>query len=219
MKGKKRIRVTQVPISVKSLNSGDVFILDCGLNLYQYQGKACGKNEKLQAGKMQRMIDDERRGKPEVYVFSQTDKPDDVMGKFFSYFEESSKEPGQECDADECAKLIGMISEDKGGDDAAWEKDSEKSLWQLSDESGKLTFSEVAKGKVTKDKLVSDDVFIFDVGSEVFVWVGSKASKTEKKQGMVFASKYLKEQNRPAFLPVTQIFEGGENEVFEGSFD
>jgi len=219
MKGKKKIRVTEVPISVKSLNSGDVFILDCGLNLYQYQGKAAGKNEKLQAGKLQRMIDDERRGKPDVFVFSQTDKPDDTMGIFFSYFEESSKEPGQECDAEECAKLLATISEDAGGDDAAWEKDSEKSLWQLSDASGKLTFTEVAKGKVKKDKLVSDDVFIFDVGSEIFVWVGSKASKSEKKQGMIFASKYLKEHDRPAYLPVSQIFEGGENEVFEGSFD
>jgi hypothetical protein len=34
----------------------------------------------------------------------------------------------------------------------------------------KLTIHEVASGKVTRDELDSSDVFIFDVGFEVFVW-------------------------------------------------
>lgn len=218
IKGKKNIRVVQVDIEIKNLNSGDVFVLDCGLDLYQYQGKAAGKNEKLQAGKLQRCIDDERRGKPEVYVFSQTDKPDDIMGKFFSYFKDSEDEPGTECSPETCTKLLGLINEDKGGDDAEWEKASEKALFQLCDDSGTLEFTEVARGKVKKDKLNSDDVFIFDIGPEIFVWVGSKASKQEKSKGMIFASKYLLKYERPAFLPIHQIFEGGENELFEGSF-
>lgn len=34
LKGKKKVRVTEVELSYKSLNSGDVFVLDAGLNLY-----------------------------------------------------------------------------------------------------------------------------------------------------------------------------------------
>jgi hypothetical protein len=57
-------------------------------------------------------------------------------------------------------------------------------------------------------------VFIVDVGSEVFVWVGKKASevrhsavgfdlhfssfaKNEKKNAMASAQKYLQEKKRP----------------------
>jgi hypothetical protein len=57
-------------------------------------------------------------------------------------------------------------------------------------------------------------VFIVDVGSEVFVWVGKKSSevrrlafcidlhfsffaKNEKKNAMAYAQTYLKEKSRP----------------------
>lgn len=225
IKGKRNIRVTEVDIKISSLNSGDVFVLDAGLKLYQYQGTAAGKHEKLEAGKLQRAIDDERRGKPEVFVFGQADKPDDTIGEFYSFFEDAADavkaqgiKAGGVLAAKECAALIAGITEDKGVDDATWEKNSTKALFQLSDDSGELTFKEVGRGKVSKDLLKSDDVFIFDIGCEVYVWVGKKASKQEKSQGMTFASKYLIKYERPAFLPVTQIFEGGENEVFEGAF-
>jgi hypothetical protein len=39
VKGKVNVRVVEVPLSCMSLNSGDVFILDAGLNIYQWQGE------------------------------------------------------------------------------------------------------------------------------------------------------------------------------------
>jgi len=223
IKGKKNIRVVQVPLKCESLNSGDVFILDAGLMLYQYQGRKAGKNEKLQAGKLQRMIDDERKGKPEVCVFSQTDKPsmDDNLGRFAGYFEDIGEEvkAGEPATNEATEAFFAKIDTDTGGSDEDWEKDSNKRLMSLSDESGTLEFTEVAAGTVEKKHLNSDDVFVFDVGSEVFVWIGKGASSSEKKNGMAYATKYLTKYDRPNFLPVTQIFEGGENEIFDGSFD
>lgn len=220
LKGKKNIRCVQVPIEIASLNSGDVFILDAGLMLYQYQGTKCGKNEKLRAGKMQRLIDDERKGKPEVFVFSQCDKPDSTMGEFFSYFQEDLKgediKEGTEVPPERCAELIASIDSGIGGSDESWEKDTNKALYQLSDESGSLVMTKVEP--IEKSALSTTDVFIFDIGLEIFVWIGKGASKAERAQGMNYATKYMKEHDRPDFLPVTQIFEGGENELFDGSF-
>lgn len=223
IKGRKHVRVTEVPIEVKSLNSGDVFVLDTGLNLYQFQGKKCGKNEKLQAGKLQRAIDDERKGKPDVFVFSQTDKADDdTMCIFWSYFESDLKDDdvkqGQPVDPEISERLLKEIPEDEGGCDEDWEKKSEKRLMQLSDATGELEFTEVAKGSASKDLLDTNDVFIFDIGNEIYVWIGKGASDDEKNKGMSYATKYLQKFDRPLALPVTQIFEGGENEVFEASF-
>jgi len=225
IKGKKCIRCVEVPIELKSLNSGDVFILDAGLDLYQYQGRACGKNEKVHAGRLQRGLDDERRGKPEVYVFSQIEKIDDTMCKFFGYFkndiDDEDHKVGTAVSEELAKEMRDKISESKGGDDQEWEKDSNKVLYRLSDESGELDFKkeEGSGDTITKDMLDTNDVFIFDVGCKIFVWIGKGASKNEKKQAFRFASRYLKEHDRPCSLPVTSIYEGGENEEFEAFFD
>jgi len=223
IKGKKRVRVVEVELKCESLNSGDTFILDTGLILYQYQGRKAGKDEKLKAGKLQRAIDDERKGKPEVVVFSQTDdiSKNEEMCVFAGYFADIGEEvkAGEAASVEATTAFFGKISEDVGGSDAEWEKASEKKLYQLSDASGELKFSCVQEGKITKDQLKSEDVFIADVGCEIFVWVGKGASDGEKKKGMSYATKYLADHGRPNHLPITQVFEGGENEVFEESFD
>jgi gelsolin len=203
LKGRKKIRVEQVPFELASLNSGDVFVLDAGLTLYQWQGKKAGMNEKARAGQLCRNIDDERSGKPEVEVFTQGDSDE---AEFLSQF------PGYSADAP-------PVISDESGDDLAWEKTASKTLFQLSDSSGDLEFKEVAKGKVTKDLLSSDDVFIFDIGCEIFSWVGKGASAEEKKGALHYAQQYIINIRKMPELPICKIIEGGENEVFNTAFD
>jgi len=154
--------------------------------LYQYQGRKCGSTEKLQAGKLMKMIDDERKGKPERKVFSQIDKPDDDIGMFLSYFQDDFGDDefkeGEVVPEDKCIQMFATISTSLGGSDEDWEKKSDKVLMKLSDESGELKFEEVAKGKIARDKLESNDVFVFDIGREIFVWIGSGASESESKK-------------------------------------
>lgn len=49
IKGRRNIRVQQVALSGNSLNSGDVFILDAGRFLYQWNGKGSSNVEKTKA--------------------------------------------------------------------------------------------------------------------------------------------------------------------------
>lgn len=46
LKGKRTVRVSTVPLSVASLNAGDVFILDAGLKIYIFNGRFANKFEK-----------------------------------------------------------------------------------------------------------------------------------------------------------------------------
>jgi len=69
LKGKKKIRVTQVDLDRSSLNSGDVFVLDLGLTIYQWNGKKCGPQEKQKGAQMSRALVDERKGRAKAYVF------------------------------------------------------------------------------------------------------------------------------------------------------
>ena len=46
--------------------------------------------------------------------------------------------------------------------------------FKLSDASGKLTFTQLQEGELDRSVLDSNDSFIVDNGSEVFVWIGKK---------------------------------------------
>jgi len=200
LKGKKKVRVTEVELSHKSLNSGDVFILDGGLKIYQWNGSKSGPQEKMKGAQMSRALADERKGLPKITVFEE-------IGKDLADF----------------WVLVGgqgpVKSAEEGGDDVEHEKGTESRLFRLSDASGAMTFSEVGKGGAIKRNLLDpNDVFILDNGAEVFAWIGKGASVDEKKKAMSFAQDYLVKYNRPLFTPIARILQGGENEVFEASF-
>jgi gelsolin len=201
LKGRKKVRVTEVELSHKSLNSGDVFILDAGLKIFQWNGSKSGPQEKMKGAQLCRALAGERKGLPKIEVLEESGKD---LAAFWS--------------------LLGgqgpVKSAEEGGDDSEFEKASEKRLFHLSDASGTMVFKEVGKGaSVKKSLLNSDDVFILDTGAEVFAWIGKGASVGEKKKAMQFAQDYLVKYNRPFFLPIARILEGGENEVFRTSFD
>lgn len=199
IKGKKRVRVEEKKIEHASLNQGDVFILDAGLRILQWQGKKAGIFEKQKGATLSRAIDDERAGKPEVVVIEGGEKSKEEE-EFFSYFGGYPEEELPEED----------------GCDMSWESNSTKALYKLSDEEGKLQMTKI--DEISREAFTSDDVFIYDIGCEVFAWVGKGASDGERRGAMANASNYLQENNRPNWLPVSIIFEGGENEVFKASF-
>jgi len=198
LKGRRDIRVEEVPLERASLNSGDVFILDAGLKVYQWNGSKSSGLERNKGAQVSRALDDER-GNVELTVL-----------------DEGSD---QKCEA--FWTLLGghgpIKSAEAGGSDVGVA--SQKKLFQLSDASGHLDFTEVASGHISRSLLDSKDVFVFDIGNQIYVWIGKGASAQEKSKGMIHAQEYIKKYNRPPFLSICRIFEGGENECFEASFD
>jgi len=200
LKGKKKVRVTEVDLSFKSLNSGDVFLLDNGLIIYQWEGAKSGPMERQKGASLSHALASERNGKAKVQVL-----------------EEKEKDQG-------FWKILGegpIQTAEQGGSDLETEKGPEaKLLFRLSDASGKFEFTEVAKGAaVKKDKLDSNDVFILDTGNEVYAWIGKKASVQEKAKALSFAQEYLTKHNRPPHLPIARVLEGGENATFNAALN
>jgi gelsolin len=90
-----------------------------------------------------------------------------------------------------------------------------RKLFQVSDSTGPLVVTEIARDSaINRNLLKSEDVFILDSGIEVYVWVGSKASSDEKKQGLSIAIKYLVDENRPPTTRISRLLEGGDNQEF-----
>jgi len=131
LKGKKFVRVVEVPLSHKSLNSGDAFILDGGLTIYTWIGKKAGTAEKQRVGQLAQAIDDERGGKPVRHVVNEGDKGDDAKAFWTALGGEGA---------------VGEAT----SDDEAWEKKTSKILLHFSDATGKDVFTKKSEGKSTR---------------------------------------------------------------------
>jgi len=198
IKGKKLIRVSEVPLAVASLNSGDVFILDAGKEIIQWNGTKSGALERAKGAEVAQAIEGEREGFSFNRVVDEGSEDDDFWIKI------GGKGP--------------IHSAEEGGSDLEAVKavQQEKVLFRLSDASGKFEFTEVGRGqRINKKLLDSSDVFVLDSGFEVYAWVGSKASVGERKKALQYAQEYVVKHGKPITTPVVRFLEGGENETWE----
>jgi len=182
----------EVACTNASLNSGDCFIYDAGMDLYQFNGKGSSGAERVKAAEMARAIDDERKGKPNVHVFEEGDG-DDTEKKFW----------------DGVGGKINIPA--TAGDDKA-PNARPKKLFRLSDASGKIQFT--AEAKVSRSTLDTNDVFVFDSGNAIFVWIGKGASKEEKAKGMGFATQYLADNKISMSTQCVCLREGSDSPEF-----
>jgi hypothetical protein len=201
VKGKKRVRISEVPVRWDSLNHGDAFILDAGLKIFVWQGSSSGIFEKTTAAKSANDIQDEHKGSQ---LFTVSDgATDSEANDFASYFPAGS----------------GAIK--SAGDGGADEESTrERILFHITDSSGAISFHEVARSAkdFSHSLLRSEDAFIVDIGLELFVWIGKNASANEKSQSMQIATDYINRTGRPPYMPVTRVFEGREPAQFKAFF-
>ena len=86
-------------------------------------------------------------------------------------------------------------------------------LYKLSDASGQMEFSMVAEGKISRDMLDPNDVFILDNGKHCHVWIGKGTSDAEKSNAMPYAHNYLMKSDHP-LIPVSCAKQGKEDKHF-----
>lgn len=200
-KGRRAVRVQEVAVSASSMNSGDVFILDCGLTIYQWNGKDANRKEKTKALDVTRSIkDEERGGRAKVQVFDEGSESDEFWAALGGKGDIKSAEAG-------------------GADEEADAASNQRVLHRISDQaSGSLEVTEVGNGKLSKDMLDTNDCFVLDAGSEVFVWVGKGATANEKKNSMITGNQFLNQSGKPTFTKLTKVVEGGETPLFKEKF-
>eukprot|EP01123_Difflugia_compressa_P000002 TRINITY_DN0_c0_g1_i2.p2 TRINITY_DN0_c0_g1~~TRINITY_DN0_c0_g1_i2.p2 ORF type:complete len:369 (-),score=97.08 TRINITY_DN0_c0_g1_i2:70-1176(-) len=198
----KQTVVREVSLSASSLNSGDVFILDLGMKLFQFQGKASSAGEKSKAAQIARAVDDERGSKVEVHVLDEdaeakaTGKEKEDWEKFWAVL--GGKQPLK---ADSgCDKQVQVI----------------RQIFKVSDASGKVEYSEVPFKRSSLDE---NDVFVVSTGPVIFTWVGKSATVNEKREALGFAQKYLNQHpTLSKATPIVRVLSGAENDEFFGYF-
>jgi len=197
----KHVQVYQVPLKIESLNDSDTFVLDAGLKLFQFNGTKSSAWEKRKANAIMDEIQASRNGKvKQTYIIDGLkDKGNQLIEDFWNFFGGRPKEIREAVEQKEAPEI-------------------ELSLQHVSDASGVMEVKEVCRGKLDKSKLNSDDVFILDAGTQVFVWLGKGSTKNEKKEGMARAVTYLQNQGRESNIPIAKVSEGSEPAEFWAAF-
>lgn len=105
-------------------------------------------------------------------------------------------------------------------DDEAFEKAEERltTLYTVSDASGALKVDPIATKPLKQEMLNTNDCFILDTGSGIYVWIGKKATEQEKKQGMSRAQGFLTSKKYPAWTKISRTVEGAESAPFKQYF-
>ncbi|XP_025106309.1 gelsolin-like protein 2 isoform X2 [Pomacea canaliculata] len=182
----KKVVLKEVPRRLP-LNSDDVYVLDAGDILYQWNGNKSSPFERNKASDFICQIKS-KRGEVSSVVLEEDSTSD--SHPFFGYLNE---DPDDDDDSD---------NEDPTADNKLYRVNTDTRDYEL-----------VKEGGVTQDDFKSDDVFIFDNGQAVFVWIGANASPDEKKNGLPLAHNYISSTGQP-WRPLVVLREGTKCETF-----
>ncbi|KAK3260030.1 hypothetical protein CYMTET_30995, partial [Cymbomonas tetramitiformis] len=206
VKGRRNVRVSEVPIAAESLNSGDVFILDNGLSIYQWNGKDASRFEKAKALDISLAIKDEMRGaKAKLFPLEEKDvASEDAV----SFYKALGAEPG----------VAIKSAQEAGADDEHETGAVAPKLYKVSDATGSLTVTEETKRPLDKAMLETEESFILIAGNCLYCWIGKQASAEERRAGIPTSMEFIKSHGLPASTAVQVVKEGTEPPVFRAHF-
>ncbi|KAM7401949.1 hypothetical protein PAMP_017226 [Pampus punctatissimus] len=206
VKGKKRVVAKEVEMSWKSFNLGDVFLLDIGKTIVQWNGPKCNKQEMLKAMLLAKDIRDrERGGRAEIKVIE-----GDTESNFPQNMEILTSVLGQR---------TSNLTDGPPDETVDQEQKGKVTLYHVSDADGQMKVTEVATRPLVQDVLNHDDCYFLDHGgTKIFVWKGKKANKAERQAAMSRALEFIKAKNYPITTNVETVNDGAESALFKQLF-
>ncbi|XP_036721443.1 advillin isoform X1 [Balaenoptera musculus] len=205
VKGKRTIRATEVEMSWDSFNRGDVFLLDLGKVIIQWNGPESSSRERLKAMLLAKDIRDrERGGRAEIGVI----------------------EGDKEAASPELMKVLqdtlgrhSIIKPAVPDEITDQQQKSNITLYHVSDSAGQLAVTEVATRPLVQGLLNHDDCYILDQsGTKIYVWKGRGATKVEKQMAMSKALNFIKMKGYPSSTNVETVSDGTESAMFKQLF-
>lgn len=203
LKGKRTVRVQEVPLSTSSLNKGDVFILDDGLTIYIFNGQLANKYEKAKGIEVASHLNsDSRMGRANIVIVNDNISNPDFWGKLGGFVDPVTLPDG---DSDDVVTIV-----------------SEPRLFKSANDNQAITFEELTLvgNKLSKSQLTSGDVFIVigGVSKKAYIWVGKGASIDKKREAYPYAINLLNVVGLPPTTKIERVSEGSETSSFKSEF-
>uniref|UniRef100_A0A8C5LU75 Advillin n=1 Tax=Leptobrachium leishanense TaxID=445787 RepID=A0A8C5LU75_9ANUR len=206
VKGKRNVTATEVELSWLRFNIGDVFLLDLGRVIIQWNGPDSNKAERMKGMLLAKDIRDrERGGRMEIGVVDgdlEQSSPE-LMKLLMSTLGDRSNH-------------IGPGTPDEVADQM---QKSNIMLYQVSDSAGQMEVTEVATRPLVQDLLNHQDCYILDQGgAKIYVWKGKGATKAERQTSMSKALEFIKMKGYPHSTNVETVNDGAESAMFKQLF-
>ncbi|CAD5321078.1 unnamed protein product [Arabidopsis thaliana] len=198
-KGKRAIRLKQVPFARSSLNHDDVFILDTEEKIYQFNGANSNIQERAKALEVVQYLKDKyHEGTCDVAIVDdgKLDTESD-SGAFWVLF-----------------GGFAPIGRKVANDDDIVPESTPPKLYCITD--GKM---EPIDGDLSKSMLENTKCYLLDCGAEIYIWVGRVTQVDERKAASQSAEEFLASENRPKATHVTRVIQGYESHSFKSNFD
>ncbi|CAI9787539.1 unnamed protein product [Fraxinus pennsylvanica] len=198
-RGKRAVRMKQVPFSRSSLSHDDVFILDTKDKIYQFNGANSNIQERAKSLEVIQFLKDKyHEGMSDVAIVDdgklQAESDSGEFWVLFGGFAPIGKKVATE-------------------DDIIPEKTPAK-LHCIID--GQV---QIVEGELSKSLLQNNKCYLLDCGAEVFVWVGRVTQVEERKVAIQAAEDFLASQNRPKSTHIVRLIQGYETHSFKSNFD
>ncbi|CAI9765656.1 unnamed protein product [Fraxinus pennsylvanica] len=198
-RGKRVVRLKQVPFSRSSLNHDDVFILDTKGKIYQFNGANSNIQERAKALEVIQYLKEKyHEGMCDVAIVDdgklQAETDSGEFWLLFGGFAPIGKKVATE-------------------DDIVPEKTPPK-LYSIIDGQVKDVDCELSKSSLENNKC-----YLLDCGAEVFVWVGRVTQVEERKVAIQAAEDFVASQNRPKSTHILRLIQGYETHSFKSNFD
>lgn len=234
--GKRKVRAWATEISTRSLNPHNALVLDCGLDVFVWQGAKASRVCKAKATDLAQRIRKERGARPTVHIIEQSVSTADSK---------SSQSKGKSSEGDIKNESGFSVSKDAvkrfwtvlGGSEAdvaaaeacatPAEQDQvrhEVTVYRVRAEERKfarmvtVVYQHADTVLPSRTLLHCNNAYVVDCGEEVYAWLGKTASTAQRNRAVQVARALLGTGGRAAWTKVVKVQQGGEPTAMKEKF-
>ncbi|XP_032126247.1 villin-like protein isoform X8 [Sapajus apella] len=204
IKGRKHMSATEVELSWNSFNKGDIFLLDLGKMMIQWNGPKTSISEKARGLALTYSIRDrERGGRAQIGVVDDEVKAPDLMQIMESVL----------------GRRVGSLRAAMPNKDINQLQKANIRLYHIYEKGKDLVVLELATPPLTQDLLQEEDFYILDQGGfKIYVWQGGLSSLQERKAAFSRAAGFIQAKGYPTYTNVEVVNDGAESAAFKQLF-
>ncbi|VFV38075.1 villin-like isoform 1 [Lynx pardinus] len=204
IRGRKHVSAAEVELSWSSFNKGDIFLLDLGKVMIQWNGPETSIPEKARGLALTCSLRDrERGGRAQIGVVD------------------------DEVEATDLVRIMEAVLGCRVGNLPATRPDKSVNqlqkasvrLYHVCEKDEDLVIQELATCPLTQDLLREEDYYILDQGGfKIYVWQGRLSSLQEKKAAFSRALRFIQAKGYPTYTNVEVVNDGAESASFRQLF-
>ncbi|KAF6313736.1 villin like [Rhinolophus ferrumequinum] len=204
IKGSKHVSATEVELSWNSFNKDDIFLLDLGHVMIQWNGPKSSISEKARGLALTCSLQArERGGRAHVGVVDDEGQATDLMEILEAVL---GRRVGNLC-ATMANKSISQLQK------------ANVRLYHVYEKGEDLVIQELATRPLTQDLLREEDCYILDQGGfRIYVWQGRMSSLQEKRAAFSRALGFIQAKGYPTYTNVEVVNDGAESAAFKQLF-